>query len=161
MTLQSSGAISIGNINVELGVASTTPRQIGDGQCRGLAGVASGAISMSNFYGKSALTFSPAAGGTYSDSETDVTASVTLTSSIAVTWTWTRTSGTLGSSSPVSGSSATSITFSLAAATTGATRSVTFAVTATDAGSNTYSFTVQLTTFSSGGGGVRTVTTNL
>ena len=43
MTLRSSGAISINNINTELGSASS----------RNLAGVPSGAISLSNFYGKS------------------------------------------------------------------------------------------------------------
>lgn len=53
MTLQSSGAISIANINTELGVASTTTRSLNDTVARTLAGVASGAISMSNFYGKS------------------------------------------------------------------------------------------------------------
>lgn len=53
MTLQSSGAISFANINTELGVASTTTRSLNDTVARTLAGVASGAISMSNFYGKS------------------------------------------------------------------------------------------------------------
>lgn len=53
MTLQTSGAISINNINTELGVASGTARGLGDASSRNLAGVASGAISLSNFYGKS------------------------------------------------------------------------------------------------------------
>lgn len=53
MTLQSSGAISINNINTELGSASGTPRSLGDTSSRNLAGVPSGAISLSNFYGKS------------------------------------------------------------------------------------------------------------
>lgn len=53
MALQSSGAISIGNISVELGQASTTTHSLNDASFRSLAGVPSGAISMSNFYGKS------------------------------------------------------------------------------------------------------------
>jgi hypothetical protein len=53
MALPSSGAISFANINTELGVASTTTRALNDAAARTLAGVASGAISMANFYGKS------------------------------------------------------------------------------------------------------------
>jgi len=56
MALQSSGAISFNNINVELGVAGTTQASLNQSSYRTLAGVASGAISMSNFYGKSAGT---------------------------------------------------------------------------------------------------------
>lgn len=52
MTLPVSGAISFNNINVELGVAGTTQASLGQTSYRNLAGVASGAISMSNFYGK-------------------------------------------------------------------------------------------------------------
>lgn len=52
MTLQASGAISIANISVELGEASTTTHSLNDASFRNLAVVASGAISMSNFYGK-------------------------------------------------------------------------------------------------------------
>jgi hypothetical protein len=52
MALPVSGAISFNNINVELGVAGTTQASLGQASYRTLAGVASGAISMSNFYGK-------------------------------------------------------------------------------------------------------------
>lgn len=52
MTLQASGAISINNINVELGRSGTTQAALNDSALRTLAGVASGAIAMSNFYGK-------------------------------------------------------------------------------------------------------------
>jgi hypothetical protein len=52
MTLPVSGAISINNINVELGVSGTTNASLGQSSFRALAGVSSGAISMSNFYGK-------------------------------------------------------------------------------------------------------------
>lgn len=52
MTLPASGPISFNNINVELGVAGITQASLGQTSYRTLAGVASGAISMSNFYGK-------------------------------------------------------------------------------------------------------------
>lgn len=53
MTLPASGPISFNAINVELGVAGTTTASLGQASYRTLAGVASGPISMSNFYGKS------------------------------------------------------------------------------------------------------------
>jgi hypothetical protein len=52
MPLPASGPISFNNINVELGVAGTTQASLGQASYRALAGVASGQISMSNFYGK-------------------------------------------------------------------------------------------------------------
>jgi hypothetical protein len=52
MTLQASGAISISNISVELGLSATSTRSLNDATSRTLAGVASGAISLSSFYGK-------------------------------------------------------------------------------------------------------------
>lgn len=52
MTLPASGAISFNNINVELGVAGTTTASLGQASYRTLAGVPTGAITMSNFYGK-------------------------------------------------------------------------------------------------------------
>ena len=56
MTLQSSGAISLSNVNVELGRSSTAQISLGETAVRNLAGVASGAISLSNLYGKSSVT---------------------------------------------------------------------------------------------------------
>jgi hypothetical protein len=59
MTLASSGTMSIGgstatrSINLELGLSATTSSNMNSAALRGLAGVASGAISLSNFYGKS------------------------------------------------------------------------------------------------------------
>ncbi len=65
MALATSGALSIGtaagagqnpkrSINEELGVAVTTSQTLGNEALRGLAGVSSGVISFSDFYGKSA-----------------------------------------------------------------------------------------------------------
>lgn len=53
MTLPASGPISFNAINVELGVTGTTQANINQASYRTLAGVPSGAISLSNFYGKS------------------------------------------------------------------------------------------------------------
>ena len=64
MTLASSGTMSIGgtttdrSINLELGRSATATSSMGETDLRTLAGVASGAISMSDFYGKSAVTVS-------------------------------------------------------------------------------------------------------
>lgn len=57
MTLPSSGPISFNAINVELGQAGTTTASLGQTSYRNLAGVASGAISLSNFYGKSSVSY--------------------------------------------------------------------------------------------------------
>lgn len=53
MTLPASGAISLSQVNVELGLSSTASINMGAANVRTLFGVASGAISMSNGYGKS------------------------------------------------------------------------------------------------------------
>lgn len=50
-TLQSSGQISVSEINTALGDATTNTTSLNDADARGLAGVASGQISMSDFYG--------------------------------------------------------------------------------------------------------------
>lgn len=67
MTLPVSGAISFNAINVELGVAGTTTASLGQSSYRTLAGVASGAISLSNFYGKSNTFVTSFSGGTNVD----------------------------------------------------------------------------------------------
>jgi hypothetical protein len=67
MALPASGAISFNAINVELGVAGTTSANINQASYRTLAGVPSGTISLSNFYGK-ANAFS----GTISSNQTNL-----------------------------------------------------------------------------------------
>lgn len=63
MALNSSGPISFGgstvgqSINLELGVSATALASINSTSFRTLAGVASGQISLSNFYGKSNTTY--------------------------------------------------------------------------------------------------------
>jgi hypothetical protein len=53
MALPASGAISLGQVHTELGQSATTTSSLGDTDVRTLLGVASGAISLSNAYGKS------------------------------------------------------------------------------------------------------------
>lgn len=53
MTLPSSGAISLNDVNVELGNSATAQISMNDAAVRGLFEVASGAIQMSDGYGKS------------------------------------------------------------------------------------------------------------
>ena len=55
MALPSSGAISLSQVSVELGVGATTTRSLNDSTTRSLFGKDSGSISMSDGYGKSNL----------------------------------------------------------------------------------------------------------
>lgn len=59
MALQSSGAISISDINTELGLSSNANSSLNDARLRGLSRVATGAISLNNFYGKSRIYSAP------------------------------------------------------------------------------------------------------
>lgn len=106
MTLQSSGTISIANINTELGVASTTTRSLNDAAARTLAGIPSGTISLSSFYGKSNVTFTPN-GGTSSETAVQLeqtgaggSVSLTISCSIPANWTISRTGTTTGANYP-------------------------------------------------------------
>jgi hypothetical protein len=74
MTLASSGEMSIGgststrSINLELGRAAGATSSLGETALRTLAGVSSGAISISNFYGKSNFTVSYTPSGFFDNS---------------------------------------------------------------------------------------------
>ena len=52
MALPSSGSISLGQVNTELGVSATATRSLNDATTRTLFGVGSGSISLSQGYGK-------------------------------------------------------------------------------------------------------------
>lgn len=56
MALPSSGAISLSNVNTELGYSATATISMNDAAVRSLFAIASGQISMSDGYGKSAVT---------------------------------------------------------------------------------------------------------
>jgi len=65
MTLPSAGnPISLQQVNVELGLTATASINMGSSAVRGLFGVASGAIDMSDGYGKASFTGMSATGGT-------------------------------------------------------------------------------------------------
>lgn len=121
MTLQTTGAISLGNVGTELGRAAGTATSLGETTVRNLAGIASGAIKLSNLYGKSSLAFTPA-GGLSSGTPVALSdwaagggnASVTIQCTQSAIWTWTRTGSSAGTASVASGGAAGSITFALA-----------------------------------------------
>jgi hypothetical protein len=79
MTLNASGPLSIGgtttgqSINLELGLAQNATSGLGDTNFRTLAGVATGAISMSNFYGKSNIVLKGYWPGGFTNSSTTTT----------------------------------------------------------------------------------------
>ena len=81
MTLATSGTMSIGgstatrSINLELGLSATATSNMNSAALRGLAGVASGAISMASFYGASSSV-----GGEFIEVAGNVGGSVTLAS---------------------------------------------------------------------------------
>lgn len=120
MTLQSSGAISLANVNTELGRSSTATISLGETAVRNLAGVASGAISLSNLYGKSNVSFSPD-GGPNAGAPVVLSdwaaggdgAAVTITCNQTATWTWSRSGESYAFASVASGGSDTSISFTL------------------------------------------------
>jgi hypothetical protein len=56
MALQTVGAISLNDIHLELGATSGTTVSLNDADVRGLVGIASGPISLDDFYGASAWT---------------------------------------------------------------------------------------------------------
>jgi hypothetical protein len=56
MALPTTGPISLANVNVELGRSSTATISLNETAVRNLAGISSGAISMADLRGKSAVT---------------------------------------------------------------------------------------------------------
>lgn len=156
MPLNSSGPISIGgstagqSINLELGRSATAQSNLNESALRTLAGVASGTISLSNFYGKANVSFTPD-GGTSAGAPVYLSdlqlfsnqASVTISCNQSAVWTWTR-SGTFGTASVATGGSATSISFVMSSSSTNF-RSTVFTVSATAGGITRY-WSVQLQT---------------
>lgn len=108
-------------VNTELGRSATATISLGESAVRTLAGVPSGAISMSNLWGKSNLSWSPYAGGTSAGAPQSVfienffaPATISITCSQTATWTYTVSGlGGTFSSSPASGGSSTTFSASL------------------------------------------------
>lgn len=57
MTLQTTGPISLSNVNTELGNAATSAISLNDAAVRALAGIPSGQISLSDLYGKGGVQY--------------------------------------------------------------------------------------------------------
>ena len=151
MTLQSSGAISLSQVQTEFGGAnpiSMSEYYAGGanvpGSTSGVNGAvpASGTISMSKFFGTSDVAFSPDGGTSAGTAEFlydfgMLNASVTITCNQAATWTWSEV-GTGGNESVSSGGSSTSITFSLSTPPFGGFKDTAYTVSATAAGVTRY-----------------------
>jgi hypothetical protein len=115
MTLPSTGPISLANVNVELGLSSTTNISLNQTNVRTLAGVPSGTISLSNLYGKSnalAITISPSSLYTTRSGAGSVTSAAATGSGTGgaggYTYAWTYVSG---SSYTINSSTSASTTF--------------------------------------------------
>jgi hypothetical protein len=106
MTLQSSGAISLGDVLTELRIANpgrSLPISLGDTDVRNLAGVPSGAISLSDLYGKSSYVAMSATLPDNSDSSLsnppsattiNIPMAMTVTGGLApFSYTWSKVSG--------------------------------------------------------------------
>lgn len=98
MTLPVSGAISFNAINVELNVAGTTTASLGQATYRTLAGIPTGAIALSNFYGLSnTFSFSIAGGNNINLRSAAVAAGWDQTKTLLCTITSTINSASTGS----------------------------------------------------------------
>lgn len=147
MTLPAAPPIDFNSICTEFGLAPATVVFPRDFYSKGGA-PASGNLSFADFLGRSAATFDEPP-GTYSVDDPGHTgaASFTINASAAVVWNWTKVSGgPIVHASVASGSSATSITFSIAIGS--GTASGQFAVSA-----GGESWTVNLSATAPGGGG--------
>ena len=154
MTLQSSGAIKFSEIQTEFG--GSNPVSVSEyyaggvnvpGGTSGVNGAvpASGAISISKFYGTSdvpPITFTPD-GGTSAGAPLalsdfgNLNASVTITCNQAAVWTWSKT-GTGGNASVSNGGTSTSITFRNSTSPLGGFKTAYYTVSATAAGVTRY-----------------------
>lgn len=132
MTLPTSGAISLNQVNTELGLSATAAINMGASNVRTLAGVASGAISMSNLHGKSNTIPPTISIASYSNGASD-TVTLNVAGDPAPTTSGAWVSG--GSIINVVKNSNTQYTFS---ATQGGTATGTYRFTATNSAGSAY-----------------------
>lgn len=140
MTLPSSGAISLSQVNTELGLSATASISLGNSNVRTLAGVASGAISMSNLHGKSD-TVPPTITGTVTNVNTATDRlDLTLTGDPTPTTSGAWVSGGTG----ITVTKVSNIQYSFSTGTSGV-KTGTYRVTATNsAGSATYNASISV-----------------
>lgn len=163
MALQSSGTISLSQVQTEFGGAN--PIGMSEyyaggvnvpGSTSGVNGAvpASGTISMSKFYGTSDVSFNPS-GGTSAGTavflydSNSLSATVTITCNQSATWNWTLTAGYGGYVSVSNGGSSTSISFNITTTEFGGTKEASYTVSGTSGGTTHYwTVTVNASDFS-------------
>jgi hypothetical protein len=134
-------------VNTELSRSATASISLNETAVRTLAGVASGAISMDNLRGKSnAPVWTPNGGATSgagavllfnSDGDVSNPSTVTISCSQSAVWNYTKSGNANGVATIATGSSATSITFSLSN-TTSVSRTTFFTVNSVAGGITKY-----------------------
>ena len=152
MALQSSGTISLSQVQTEFGGANPIGMSEyyagGVNVPGGTSGVngavpSSGTISMSKFYGTSDVAFSPSggtsAGAPQALSEINTLSStVTITCNQSATWNWSNYSGYGGYVSVSNGGSSTSISFNITTTEFGGAKEAGYTVSATAGGVTRY-----------------------
>ena len=146
MALPSSGALSLNQIQTEFG--GSNPISLSEYYSVAGGVPSSGTISINNFYGTSALTLTTnPANGTDSDlavgAGNTATATVSITSNLAVTWSFSLVSGDSGWVQGSTNSTSTSVSISNGGPT--ANKSSVIDVTATIAGVTTVTTRVTIT----------------
>ena len=121
MTLPSSGAISLNQVNTELGRGGTASLGMNDSGVRGLTGQSGGAVDMNSLHGKSyAITYNVAPGSYTVDKD----GTYGITASRSVTWTVSAT-GSIGTYTPASGAASTTWNYVSRSAATGGAGNIT------------------------------------